>query len=140
MPEQVPLAASMAPSGGDAKLRRGIFAPLGGIGAPPPRLAEHLPIERDGATQFLPVEEVVAVQANAHYTYLFNGAAKLFCPLAIGEVESRLDRGRFMRVHRSHIINIERVTGYRRSGDSETVELAGEADTPFRSAAAAPAG
>jgi DNA-binding LytR/AlgR family response regulator len=49
----------------------------------------------------------------------------LFCPLSIGEVESRLDRGRFMRVHRSHIVNIERVTGYKRSGDSETVELAG---------------
>ena len=126
VPEQVPLAASLAPSGGDAMLRRGIYAPLGGIGAPPARVAEHLPVERDGSTQFLPVDEVVAVQANAHYTFLFNGSAKLFCPLAIGEVESRLDRGRFLRVHRSHIINIERVTGYRRSGDSETVELAGD--------------
>jgi len=120
-----PVAAT-APSGGDDKLRRGIFAPLGGAGAPPPRLADALPIERDGATQFVPVEEVVAVQANAHYTYLFDGKAKLFCPLAIGEVESRLDRGRFMRVHRSHIVNIERVIGYKRSGDSETVELAAE--------------
>ena len=31
----------------------------------------------------------------------------------------------FVRVHRSHIINIERVVGYRRSGDGEMVELAG---------------
>ena len=58
--------------------------------------------------------------------YLFDGANKLFCPLAIGEVEARLDRARFMRVHRSHIINIERVTGTRRAGDSELVELAGD--------------
>ncbi len=124
-PEELPLAAAAA-SGGDDKRRRGIYAPLGGAGAPPPRLADHLPIERDGATQFVAVEDVVAVQANAHYTYLFDGKAKLFCPLAIGEVESRLDRGRFLRVHRSHIVNIERVVGYKRSGDSETVELAAE--------------
>ena len=121
-----PLAAAAAASGSEAKLRRGIYAPLGGAGAPPPRLADRLPVERDGATQFVPVEEVVAVQANAHYTYLFDGKTKLFCPLAIGEVESRLDRGRFIRVHRSHIVNIERVIAFKRSGDSETVELAAE--------------
>lgn len=124
--EDVPVTATAAGSGRDAKLRRGIYAPLGGAGAPPARLADHLPIERDGTTHYVPVEDVVAVQANAHYTYLFDGKAKLFCPLAIGEVESRLDRGRFMRVHRSHIVNIERVIGYKRSGDSETVELAAE--------------
>jgi NO-binding membrane sensor protein with MHYT domain len=123
--DEAPLAVNAA-GGSDASLRRGIYAPLGGAGAPPPRLADHLPVERDGATQFVPVDEVVAVQANAHYTYLFNGSAKLFCPLAIGEVESRLDRSRFMRVHRSHIVNIERVIGYKRSGDSETVELAAD--------------
>ena len=115
--------------GGDANLRRGIYAPLGGAGAPPPRIVDRLPIERDGATQFVPVEEVVAVHANAHYTYLFDGTAKLFCPLAIGEVKSRLDRGRFMRVHRSHIVNIDRVIGTKKSGDGEIVELA--ADTPY---------
>lgn len=121
--EAIPVAVISA--GSDADQRRGIYAPLGGIGAPPPRIADNLPIERDGATYFVPVDDVVAVQANAHYTFLYDGKAKLFCPLSIGEVESRLDRGRFMRVHRSHIVNIERVVGYKRSGDSETVELAG---------------
>ncbi|HUL86855.1 MAG TPA: MHYT domain-containing protein [Pseudolabrys sp.] len=106
-----------------AEFGRGTYGPLGGAGAPPPRVARHLPIERDGATQFIAVEEVVAVHANAHYTYIFNGNAKLFCPLAIGDVESRLDKTRFIRVHRSHIVNIERVVGYKRSGDSETVEM-----------------
>jgi NO-binding membrane sensor protein with MHYT domain len=106
------------------ELGRGTYAPLGGAGGPPPRLARHLPVEHNGATQFVAVEDVVAVHANAHYTYIFNGTDKLFCSLAIGEVESRLDKSRFMRVHRSHIVNIERVTGTRRSGDSEIVELA----------------
>jgi NO-binding membrane sensor protein with MHYT domain len=110
--------------GSGGQFGRGTYAPLGGAGGPPPRIARHLPIERDGATHFIAVEDVVAVHANAHYTYIFNGTLKLFCPLAIGEIESRLDKSRFVRVHRSHIINIERVIGYRRSGDSEVVEMA----------------
>ena len=103
---------------------RGTYAPLGGAGAPPRRFARHLPIERDGGTHFLAVDEVVAIHANAHYTHLFDGKDKLFCPLAIGDVESRLDKNRFVRVHRSHIVNIDRVIGYRRSGDNELVEMA----------------
>jgi DNA-binding LytR/AlgR family response regulator len=38
-------------------------------------------------------------------------------------VESRLDSNRFVRIHRSHIVNIERVVGYKRSGDNEMVEM-----------------
>jgi NO-binding membrane sensor protein with MHYT domain len=108
----------------DADVGRGSYGPLGGAGAPPRRLARHLPIERDGVTHFVAVDAVVAVHANAHYTYIFDGTAKLFCPLAIGDVEARLDANRFVRVHRSHIVNIERVVGLKRAGDSGLVELA----------------
>jgi NO-binding membrane sensor protein with MHYT domain len=117
----VPEPAVAAASDG---IGRGSYAPLGGAGGPPARPARHLPFEREGGTQFIAVDDVVAVHANAHYTYIFNGSAKLFCPLAIGAVEARLDKTRFIRVHRSHIVNIERVIGYKRSGDNECVELA----------------
>jgi hypothetical protein len=125
---EVPAAPSTVPAGGEGEapeFGRGTYAPLGGAGAPPRRFARHLPIERDGGTHFVAVDDVVAVHANAHYTYVFDGNDKLFCPLAIGDVESRLDNSRFVRVHRSHIINIGRVVGYKRSGDNELVEMAG---------------
>jgi len=125
---EVPAAPSTVPAGGEGEapeFGRGTYAPLGGAGAPPRRFARHLPIERDGGTHFVAVDDVVAVHANAHYTYVFDGNDKLFCPLAIGNVESRLDNSRFVRVHRSHIINIGRVVGYKRSGDNELVEMAG---------------
>jgi len=129
-PEFAAAPIAIGPAHGDlqtsaAELGRGTYAPLGGAGKPPARPARHLPIERDRSIQFIAVDDVVAVHANAHYTYIFNGTLKLFCPLSIGEVEARLDRGKFIRVHRSHIINIDRVAGYRRSGDSELVEMAG---------------
>jgi NO-binding membrane sensor protein with MHYT domain len=105
------------------ELGRGTYAPLGGAGAPPRRFARHLPVERDGGTHFIAVEDVVAIHANAHYTYVFNGTDKLFCPLAISDIESRLDGKQFVRIHRSHIVNIERVLGYKRAGDSEMVQM-----------------
>ena len=119
-----PATVPVALEGDSPEFGRGPYAPLGGAGAPPRRFARHLPVERDGGTHFLAVEDVVAIHANAHYTYIFDGSEKLFCPLAIGNVEARLDNDRFVRVHRSHIINIDRVVGYKRSGDSEMVEMA----------------
>jgi NO-binding membrane sensor protein with MHYT domain len=125
--DAAPVAAATQNSGGNGhdanpEFGRGTFAPLGGAGAPR-RFARHLPIERDGGTHFVAVDDVVAVHANAHYTTIFNGNDKLFCPLAIGDVEQRLDKDRFVRIHRSHIVNIERVVGYKRSGDNEMVEM-----------------
>jgi NO-binding membrane sensor protein with MHYT domain len=87
--------------------------------------ARILPVVRDGANHFVSVRDIVAVHANAHYTYVFDGTSKLFCPLPIGEVEARLDHAHFVRVHRSHIVNLERVIGLKRSGDHGLVELSG---------------
>jgi diguanylate cyclase len=123
-------AASFSPAGQaptvahNPEFGRGTFSPLGGAGNPPRKFARQLPIERDGGTHFVAVDHIVAVHANAHYTYVFDGGDKLFCPLSIGEVESRLDGVRFVRVHRSHIVNIDRVVGYKRSGDNELVQMA----------------
>lgn len=114
----------------EAEIGRGSYAPLGGAGGPPRRFARHLPVERDGATHYVAVDSVFAVHANAHYTYLFDGTSKLFCPLPISDVEARLDTSRFLRVHRSHIINIERVVRLKRAGDSGVVELDTHAPYP----------
>jgi NO-binding membrane sensor protein with MHYT domain len=124
VPTPSPPPAHAGANGAD--VGQGTYAPLGGAGGPPRRLARHLPVERDGATQFLPVDDIVAVHANSHYTYLFDGRSKLFCPLAIGDVESRLDTGRFARVHRSHIVNIDRIVGLKRVGDNGLIELAAQ--------------
>ena len=113
-----------AASDHEAASAHATFGPLGGAGAPPRRTVERLPVERVGVTQFVPVDDIVAVHANAHYTYVFDGKAKLFCPLAISAVEARLDKTRFIRVHRSHIVNIDRIVGLKRTGDTGLIELA----------------
>ena len=37
--------------------------------------------------------------------------------------KQRLDPDRFIRVHRSHIVNIAHVIGHRRAGDNELIEM-----------------
>ena len=128
-PEIEPVAP-VAKSANATDLRAGGLGPLGGAGGPRRRLARHLPIERDGVTQYVAVEDIVAVHANAHYTHIFDGRDQLFCPLAISEVESRLDTGRFARVHRSHIVNLDRVVGLKRVGDSGAIELPDRSTVP----------
>ena len=88
--------------------------------------AASLPVLHDGATIQMPVDSIVAVHANAHYTYVFDGNDKYFCQLAIGDVEQRLDPSRFARVHRSHIINVDRIVRLKKTGDKGLVELAGQ--------------
>jgi diguanylate cyclase len=109
-----------------AKAGLGTFSPLGGAGGPPRRTASHIPVERDGQTHYVAVDHIVAIHANAHYTHIFDGTAKHFCQLAIGEIEHRLDARRFVRVHRSHIVNVERITAMRRAGDNGVIELAAQ--------------
>ena len=122
-PFEMPVPASPMAS---ADPGQGSVGPLGGAGGPPRRLARHLPVEKGGSTIMLPVEEIVAVHANAHYSYVFDGKSQLFCPLSISDVESRLDAGRFLRVHRSHIVALDRIAGLKRAGDNGLIELAGQ--------------
>ena len=131
-PAIAPMPASNASNGvvpdlaEPADLGQGTYAPLGGAGTPRRRPARHLPVERGGATQFLPVEDIAAIHANAHYTTVFDGNGEFFCPLSIGEVEQRLDSSHFLRVHRSHIVNLQRVAALKRAGDNGLIELAGD--------------
>ena len=127
---------SLAPG----EMGQGSYGPLGGAGGPPRRFARHLPVERDGVTHYVAVDSVVAVHANAHYTYIFDGTAKLFCPLPISDVEARLDTSRFLRVHRSHIVNIERVVGSSAPATAGWSNWPPRTPTRFRSAAAGSAG
>jgi NO-binding membrane sensor protein with MHYT domain len=127
-------AAVEASSSGLADLGAAGIQPANGSEAPgtdePPwrrRRGERIPIARAGAVQWIAAEDIVAVHANAHYTYVFDGLADLFCSLSISEVEERLDPSRFLRVHRSHIVNVDHVTTFRKVRDNGVLELGGAA-------------
>ncbi|QAY95520.1 LytTR family transcriptional regulator [Methylovirgula ligni] len=95
------------------------------LAAPETAQSPFLPVERDRGTYFLPIGDIAAVRANAHYTYVFDGQTNYFCALSIGEVEARLRSHHFVRVHRSHIVNMDRVVALKSVGDACQIELAG---------------
>lgn len=91
----------------------------------PKAMEPTLPVERHGTRGTLPVAELVAVQAQSHYTQLFDGHDTWFCPLPISEVEALLDPAGFARIHRSHIVSLDHVAALRRHGDAGMVTMAG---------------
>lgn len=94
-----------------------------------PKSAVVIPVRKEGATHYLPVGLVFAVKAEAHYTTVFDGTHKFFCGLSITDMEDRLDHTRFVRVHRSHIVAVERIISLRKSGDRGVAEL--NSSTPY---------
>ena len=57
---------------------------------------------------------------------MFDGRTRLFCPLAIGDVERLLDPARFLRVHRSYLVAIDRIASLHRAGDGGAAQFATE--------------
>jgi hypothetical protein len=55
-------------------------------------------------------DEILAIQSDGHYSHVHTANGPQFCNLNIGDLESRLDPERFVRVHRSHLVNLESVT------------------------------
>jgi diguanylate cyclase len=82
-----------------------------------------VPIESEGATNFIPADEICAIQATTHYTLIYDGRREHFSPWSITEAEERLDKTDFIRVHRSHLIAIDKVKALRKSGDGAVVEV-----------------
>ncbi|MDQ0391017.1 MHYT domain-containing protein [Labrys monachus] len=92
-----------------------------------PARMRALPVEKAGRRSHLAVAQLVAVQAQAHYTLLFDGTATWFCPLSISDVEAKLDPAIFLRVHRSHIVNLDRLVFSHKTGLFETLS-----ETPYK--------
>ena len=104
----------------------------GGVGtvlAAVVRTAAVLPVQHHGAVRYLPVSHIFAIKADAHYTWVFDGQESYFCGLAIADAQTRLDPERFVRVHRSHIVALDKIASLRKSGDGGIAEL--DSDEPY---------
>jgi len=78
----------------------------------------RVPYEREGRTLFLAPSEIAAVRAEGHYTILYAGGGRLFCPWSISEAAARLEAPGFVRTHRSYLVNTAHVTGFERRKDT----------------------
>jgi len=73
------------------------------------RSLERLVIKSGGSTRLLGTQAIEWVQATGVYVTLHVGGREVLHRMALSELESKLDPKRFVRVHRSAIVNLERI-------------------------------
>jgi len=84
-------------------------------------------VQQNKATLFLDLDDIVSIQADAHYTRVYDGACSYFCSYSLSELEAKLDPARFLRVHRSHIVNLCHARAFERHKEQGLIRLDGAA-------------
>ncbi|MBM3928590.1 MAG: response regulator transcription factor [Sphingomonadales bacterium] len=74
----------------------------------------HLWVQRRGENLRLDLGEVERVQSEGEYVRIFQGEASYLHREPISSLIERFDATRFVRIHRSHIVNRDRVASIRR--------------------------
>ena len=77
-----------------------------GVGA---RYLERIPVESRGKVRFIPVSDIDYILASGPYAELVVGDRKHLIREAMQNLENQLDPVRFFRVHRSAIVQLDRV-------------------------------
>ncbi|HWP26584.1 MAG TPA: MHYT domain-containing protein [Xanthobacteraceae bacterium] len=80
-------------------------------------LIKKLPVFHNKQITLLDLDQVIHVQADGHYTAIFTADGRYLCNLTMSEVEAKLDPKMFVRVHRSHIVNIRHAKSFERQPD-----------------------
>ncbi len=88
----------------------------------------RLPYEQGGLTFFIDVARVTAIQAEGHYTRLYEGQESHFCPWPISKVEESVAGRNFLRTHRSFLVNLEHARAFQRKHDKVFLVVPGPED------------
>lgn len=84
-------------------------AELAAAARPPSQYLERIPV-RDGTRVFIiPIAKLDYAEAQDDYVALVSDGKKHLKQQTISSLEAGLDPSRFMRIHRSYIVNLERV-------------------------------
>ena len=88
---------------------------------PPPasRFIERIPVESRGKVRFIPVAEIDCILASGPYAELVVGDRKHLIREAMQNLEDQLDPSRFFRIHRSAIVQLDRVEALLKSPSGE---------------------
>ena len=80
---------------------------------------------RSGASVIpLTVASVAWFEARGDYVAAHVGASRHLLHLSLNRLEARLDSARFLRIHRTHIVNLDHVAAFRPLGKGLIAELA----------------
>ena len=95
----------MASSEGERKQH--LAALVAGVGATRP--VRRLVVRTRGRIYFVRADEIDWIEATGHYLTLHAGRDSHVVRETMGGLEARLDPERFLRIHRSTIVNVDRI-------------------------------
>ncbi len=84
-------------------------AGLAALARPPGRSAERLIVHDGGEIHVIPIGDVDLLAAQDDYVAIHVGSKAWLKQQPLGEMESTLDPARFVRVHRSYIVALDRI-------------------------------
>jgi two-component system LytT family response regulator len=82
---------------------------LSATARPPGRTLERVLIREQGRVHVLPVERIDFVEAQDDYLCFVSGGKRQRKQQTMADIEAQLDRASFVRIHRSFLLNIERL-------------------------------
>ncbi len=89
-------------------LNKGIFALLEEMKTPP-RYLERLVIKASGRVFFLKTEEIDWIEAQGKYVSIHAGKEEHLVREGMNTLENELDPRKFVRIHKSTIVNVDRI-------------------------------
>lgn len=95
-----------------------------------PRLLFKLPVSAQNKVMLLPLDDIVHLKAEGHYTCVFTRQKQYLCNLSLSDLEGRLEKETFVRIHRSHIVNIFFAKSFQKVDDQCMIVM----DTPDETA------
>ena len=85
---------------------------------------ERIAVESRGKVKFVPVADVDYIAASGPYAEIVTGTRRHLVREAMQTLEGRLDPSRFIRIHRSYIVRVDRIdTLLRGAGGDYEVQL-----------------
>jgi two-component system, LytTR family, response regulator LytT len=84
---------------------------------------EKIPVVAAGGTELLDYDQVHYVHAEGDYSRVHTYDRSYLSTSSLGELEEKLGP-RFARIHRSHLVNLAKVSGVRRTTDRFRLQLA----------------
>lgn len=84
------------------------------------QIQDSLFLKKEQRFERVPLKDILLLQADSNYCNIFTSAKKFIYSTVLKKIEEQLPTNQFLRVHRSYVVNINKVTGF--EGNSLFIE------------------
>jgi two-component system, LytTR family, response regulator len=96
-----------------------------------PLYLSKLQVEDEGQPQEVPVEDVLLIAADGNYVRVHANSRTYVIRDTLTGIAAKLDPSRFVRVHRSFVVNLSHVSNFTTKDVSNVVELSNRMEVPI---------